>query len=289
MAVRRLRLQMAPMSKHLRLYDASECGADGYPLAWHDLGGGRGVKHLIRDHAGNRCVRCGHPYTDGAGEWSACDLDCRHGGPFRVPGDGCEWQLVTDEDLARDHVGVQDWRSMGPVQAHWRILTVHHLRLGDDAKRDLHEALDDSTSRSAGACRSGSPGATASTAWRGASRTSTAATATSTSSRPTAHAARSRSPCCAAPSTSSSPPTRKSDDRARAPRRRDAPCPHPDRVCSHVPAVTYGGGAGSDEHPGGRQPPGDLGPEYFARLYGPPFHTCPRLQAPQARRRRPRP
>jgi hypothetical protein len=137
MAVRRLRLQMAPMSKHLRLYDASECGADGYPLAWHDLGGGRGVKHLIRDHAGNRCVRCGHPYTDGAGEWSACDLDCRHGGPFRVPGDGCEWQLVTDEDLARDHVGVQDWRSMGPVQAHWRILTVHHLRLGDDAKRDL--------------------------------------------------------------------------------------------------------------------------------------------------------
>jgi hypothetical protein len=47
-------------------------------------------------------------------------------------------------------------------------------------------------------------------------------------------------------------------------------------VCSHVPAVTYGGGAGSDEHPGGRQPPGDLGPEYFARLYGPPFHTCSR-------------
>jgi hypothetical protein len=45
-------------------------------------------------------------------------------------------------------------------------------------------------------------------------------------------------------------------------------------TCSHVPAVTYGGGAGSDEHPGGRRPPGDLGGERLARRYGPPFHTC---------------
>jgi len=47
-------------------------------------------------------------------------------------------------------------------------------------------------------------------------------------------------------------------------------------TCSHVPAVTYGGGAGSDEHPGGRRPPGDLGAEYLARRYGEPFHTCTR-------------
>lgn len=44
-------------------------------------------------------------------------------------------------------------------------------------------------------------------------------------------------------------------------------------TCSHAPAVT-GGGASSDEHPGGRRPPGDLGPEEFARRYGSPFHAC---------------
>lgn len=45
-------------------------------------------------------------------------------------------------------------------------------------------------------------------------------------------------------------------------------------VCSHAPAVTGGGGHSTDESPGGRRPPGDIGPEHFARLYGPPHHAC---------------
>jgi hypothetical protein len=46
-------------------------------------------------------------------------------------------------------------------------------------------------------------------------------------------------------------------------------------MCCHVPAVNpQGGTAGSDEHPGGGRPPGDLGSEEYARRYGPPFHQC---------------
>jgi hypothetical protein len=85
-----------------RVYEPSECGRDGYPFAWHDLGDGRGVKHLVREQAGHRCVRCLHPYAKGAGRNAPCDEQCRH----------------------------------APPSEH-RILTVHHLRLGHDAKRDL--------------------------------------------------------------------------------------------------------------------------------------------------------
>lgn len=87
-----------------RVYEPDECGPDGYPHVWHET-----VKHLVREQAGHRCVRCGHPYAKGAGEWSPCDEMCVHDGPVRG----------------------------NPVEAQWRILTVHHLRLGDDAKRDL--------------------------------------------------------------------------------------------------------------------------------------------------------
>jgi hypothetical protein len=86
----------------LRVYEPHECGKDRYPHAWHDLGHGYGVKHMIRDLAGRRCVRCLHPYTKGLGGASPCDERCRHAPP-----------------------------------SEWRILTVHHLRLGHDAKRDL--------------------------------------------------------------------------------------------------------------------------------------------------------
>jgi len=50
-------------------------------------------------------------------------------------------------------------------------------------------------------------------------------------------------------------------------------------VCSHVPARAWGPtgrSRGGDEPPGGGRPPGDLGPEAFARRYGSPFHTCTR-------------
>lgn len=88
-----------------RVYGADECGSDGYPPAWHDLGDGIGVKHLVRERAGHRCVRCQHPYVCGVSDpvASPCDELCTH-------------------DSAK------------PTR---RVLTVHHLRLGHDHKRDL--------------------------------------------------------------------------------------------------------------------------------------------------------
>ena len=103
-----------------RVYSADECGKDGYPWAWHGIGDGSGVKHLVREQAGNRCVRCLHPYERGAGEWSLCDKRCIHRGPFRL----VEYGGSTLVDKHR-------------TEAQWRILTVHHLRRGADAKRDL--------------------------------------------------------------------------------------------------------------------------------------------------------
>jgi hypothetical protein len=105
------------MSDLFRLYAPEECGEDGYPLAWHKIDGGPGVKHLVREEAGHRCVRCRHPYVKGAGEWSPCDDDCTHEGPLRwlVNGEWCE-----------DEVG-EHWRVSDAREARWRILTVHHL------------------------------------------------------------------------------------------------------------------------------------------------------------------
>ena len=103
-----------------RVYSADECGKDGYPWAWHGIGvgSGSGVKDLVRHEAGGRCVRCHHPYAQGAGEWSPCDARCKHHGPLRC--------LVSATP-----------QRAGAIEAQWRILTVHHLRLGADAKRDL--------------------------------------------------------------------------------------------------------------------------------------------------------
>lgn len=89
------------MSDVLRLYHPEVDPwnpRDGYPYAWAH--GDPAVKDLVRERAGHRCVRCGHPYSKGAGEWSPCDDGCSHGGPVR-------------------HVGA--------TEAQWRILTVHHL------------------------------------------------------------------------------------------------------------------------------------------------------------------
>lgn len=107
----------------LRVYfDPAEIGTDGYPFAWHQetlapIQDGlpndgpllcMAIKDFVRDQADYRCVRCGHPYRKGDGEWSRCDECCSHPGPVRdTPND--------------DRVGT--WR----VEAQWRILTVHHL------------------------------------------------------------------------------------------------------------------------------------------------------------------
>jgi hypothetical protein len=118
----------------LRQYEPEECGADGYPNAWHHESLGPtpregapiqdypripAIKDLIRELAGHRCQRCKHPYRKGAhgsGEWSPCDEHCgTHGGPYR-------WRV--DGEYVQQNDG-----SFGPTQreAQWRILTVHHL------------------------------------------------------------------------------------------------------------------------------------------------------------------
>jgi hypothetical protein len=123
-----------------RVYEPDECGPDGYPIAWHDLGDGKGVKHLVREQADHRCVRCLHPFVCGKSKamWSPCDERCVHNGPVRCISGPGGWQpdhVIEAGDLGEDagwHV-----RHGNEMVAHWRVLTVHHLRLGADAKRDL--------------------------------------------------------------------------------------------------------------------------------------------------------
>lgn len=106
----------------LRRYEPGECGPDGYPYAWSSPV--RAIKDVVRQQAGHRCVRCGHPYRkgdQGNGEWSPCDGRCLHEGPGRVLGrDGRTWYdlVVRAGDVASDG---------SVVEAQWRILTVHHL------------------------------------------------------------------------------------------------------------------------------------------------------------------
>lgn len=99
--------RMDSESGSLRIYDPDAVGKDGYPPEWHAE-----IKHLVRELAGHRCVRCGHPYRTGQygnGEWSPCDERCAHG------------------KQATKYIDVEGFRV-----ARWRILTVHHLN-GDKA------------------------------------------------------------------------------------------------------------------------------------------------------------
>lgn len=127
----------------LRLYNPNECGKDGYPLAWHkcpdcnpgDSGcdtclDGQSIKGLVRVLAGQRCVRCKHPYIVGAhyengGEWSPCDERCTHGGPMRG------WSEYGDpreeRHAAASMLDLLRCGDLSRVEASWRILTVHHL------------------------------------------------------------------------------------------------------------------------------------------------------------------
>jgi hypothetical protein len=102
-------------------FPPSACtGKDGYPPEWHAT-----IKHVVRDQAGNRCVRCGHPYERGAGEWSPCDERCTHRGPLRVAahvGHGLDRSGIIEPDVTAGA-----YAASGPTWAHWRILTVHHL------------------------------------------------------------------------------------------------------------------------------------------------------------------
>jgi len=152
------------MNHLLRQYDPAldSFDNDGYPLAWRE------IKHMVRADAGNRCVRCKHPYRVGANplqteldefgnevlvSWSSCDEECNHGGPVRLRGVTPEWlrgwefqvNLVVDDDYNEgaafrtvyvDEAPVGVVRAMTlkheHVDARWRVLTVHHLD-GDKA------------------------------------------------------------------------------------------------------------------------------------------------------------
>lgn len=116
----------------LRQYESAY--ADGYPWAWdHPTEEDRGdaiavippVKDIIRELAGHRCQRCGHPYRKGehgTGEWSPCDERCRHGGPGRWRRDQADDWTVWPTTLPPMNLPRAAAR-----EAHWRILTVHHL------------------------------------------------------------------------------------------------------------------------------------------------------------------
>jgi 5-methylcytosine-specific restriction endonuclease McrA len=112
------------MSEAFRLYDPHELGADGYPPAWHEI-----LKHQVRDAAGHRCIRCLHPFRCGEtpAEWSRCDDQCAHSGPYRVRDpevpDDPWWEKGKDENAY-----AKKFARMGfEVEAKWRVLTVHHL------------------------------------------------------------------------------------------------------------------------------------------------------------------
>lgn len=109
------------MDSAFRQYTVEECtGREGYPPVWHER-----LKHEVREAAGHRCIRCHHPYRKGDGQWSRCDASCDHKGPLRVD---CGGEYLTDlqgtdEATAADLIAAYT----APVEAAWRILTVHHL------------------------------------------------------------------------------------------------------------------------------------------------------------------
>jgi hypothetical protein len=121
-----------------RLYADDELGKDGYPRAWHqfevdDLGIGVatvrdfGIKHLVRANADHRCIRCGHPYQNGAhgtGEWSPCDEKCGYEhSPLRAVYEADD-QIVFAEAPGLCAPVVDG--TLVRIEAQWRILTVHH-------------------------------------------------------------------------------------------------------------------------------------------------------------------
>lgn len=116
---------------NFRVYEPNECGTDGYPFAWHSS-----IKHLVREQAGHRCVRCLHPYEQGAhgnGEWSPCDERCMHFDKTGewitrfVPDDGEQAIPIPVGPLAGDLVRELPNGRAGIIETRWRILTVHHL------------------------------------------------------------------------------------------------------------------------------------------------------------------
>ena len=116
------------MTSHQRIYAPDECGADGYPFAWHK--GEPSIKDNTRALANHRCERCHHYYVPGVtskGEWSRCDGKCVHMGPLRYRFGSEEW--VDYGSWSQNHPvsAILAIDCKAQIQAQWRILTVHHL------------------------------------------------------------------------------------------------------------------------------------------------------------------
>jgi hypothetical protein len=82
---------------------------------------GKALRRATRETVGNRCIRCGHPFVSGQhgkGEWSPCDAQCTHGGPFAIFLPKCGDFLPINSPLTAGE---------NKVYAQWRILTVHHF------------------------------------------------------------------------------------------------------------------------------------------------------------------
>lgn len=134
------------MSDLLRLYlDPDEINElDGYPWQWSlgfrvfyqtDAEGlliepKRRIPDVVREQAGHRCVRCGHPFIVGKtpGRWSPCDEECKHVGPIRVryKDGGEDWHPILMTHPS--HWLTPGMKNIEAVEAEWRVLTVHHLR-----------------------------------------------------------------------------------------------------------------------------------------------------------------
>lgn len=142
-----------------REYAPEECAEKGsykgYPIPWftaYQHGEDPVVppiKDLVRELTGHRCIRCGHPYRTGESppDWSPCDAQCTHRGPYRVTYDkgsrpeGYEGDtFYVDKDGAPAGYAFEapPWPVI--VEAKRRVLTVHHLTghwgATGDAKRD---------------------------------------------------------------------------------------------------------------------------------------------------------
>lgn len=96
-----------------------------YPDDWDEIG------DRVREEAGHRCIRCGHPFRTGAhgkGEWTPCDEKCRHHGPLAfIDAHGAVAIIANDDMPSRNAQAIAQGKPIGRVVAQWRILTVHHL------------------------------------------------------------------------------------------------------------------------------------------------------------------
>lgn len=95
---------------------------------------GKEDRAKVREEAGHRCIRCGHPYQTGQkrddrGEWSDCDDQCTHRGALRfntLP-DKFPWTVIDDTNPVSVSAMFPQLPKGTIIQARWRILTVHHF------------------------------------------------------------------------------------------------------------------------------------------------------------------